>query len=120
MYIYYFEKMEVWKDAMQLIKFVYRITRHFPEEERFGITSQIRRSSISVATNISEGNSRSTGKDQASFTTIAYSSLMETLNLMIISLELEYVSFVSYEEFRLEVDKIANKLNALRKSQLSK
>jgi four helix bundle protein len=120
MYTFYFEKLEVWKDSIELIKSIYQLTRQFPEDEKYGITSQIRRSSISVANNISEGNSRTTGKDQANFTTISYSSLMETLNLIIISYQLEYLRNDAYQTLRLEIEKIANKLNALRRSQLAK
>lgn len=120
MYTFYFEKLEVWKDSIEFIKSVYHLTKNFPADEKFGITSQMRRSSISVATNISEGNSRTTGKDQANFTTMSYSSLMETLNLIIISYELEYLKNDSYQTMRLEIEKMANKLNALRKSQLAK
>jgi four helix bundle protein len=120
MYTFYFEKLDVWKDSIELIKSVYQFTKYFPEEEKYGVTSQIRRSSISISTNISEGNSRSTRKDQANFTTMAYSSLMETLNLAIISIELGYLNKGAYLDIRSDIEKIANKLNALRKSQLRK
>jgi four helix bundle protein len=73
MYTFYFEKLEVWRDSIDFIKIIYRITKHFPEEEKFGITSQIRRAGVSISTDISEGNSRSTKRDQANFTNMAYS-----------------------------------------------
>ena len=112
--------MEVWKASIQLIKIVYRITKPFPKEEKQGLIAQIGRSSISISANISERNSSYPGKDHANFTTMAYSSLMETLNLMITSLELNYIGTNCYEKFRFELNKIAKKLTALRKSQLSK
>ena len=117
MYKFYFEKLEVWKDAIQLTKEVYKLSRKFPDDEKFGIISQIRRASVSITTNLAEGSGRSTQKDQANFTTMAYSSLMEVLNLLIVSVELEYLEEEVYLEVRDKIEMIANKLNALRNSQ---
>jgi four helix bundle protein len=64
---YSFEKMEVWQDARHLTKTVYRITKGFPEDEKFGITNQMRRAVISVSSNIVEGSYRSSGKDKKTF-----------------------------------------------------
>ncbi len=69
MYIYAFEKLEVWQLARRFTAEIYRLTRCFPEEERFGLTSQMRRSARSVAANIAEGSTRATGKDQGHFYT---------------------------------------------------
>lgn len=80
MYQYSFEKLEVWKDAKELAKQIYVLTAEYPTEEKFGLTSQLRRASISVASNIAEGSSRSTSKDKAYSTTIAFSSAAEVLN----------------------------------------
>lgn len=52
---YSFEKLNVWKQSLELIKMIYKITKHFPSEEKFGLTSQIRRASISIASNLAEG-----------------------------------------------------------------
>jgi four helix bundle protein len=117
-YQYYFEKLDVWQLARVLIKEIYLITNKFPVDEKFGLTSQIRRASVSVASNLAEGSSRGTKKDQAHFTTMAYSSLMELLNLLIISSDLDLIEEEKYEELRARVQEISNKLNALRKSQL--
>ena len=118
MHIYYFEKLEVWQLSRRLIKKIYSITDKFPTEEKFGIISQIRRSAVSVAANLAEGSSRRTKKDQANFTTMSYSSLMELLNLLIISTDLDYLDSSNYNEVRLNIEEIGNKLNALRNSQL--
>lgn len=118
MYRFYFEKLEVWKDSIEFIKFIYLFTKLFPEEEKFGMTSQIRRASVSISTNISEGSSRSTKKDQANFTNMAYTSLMETMNLIIVAYEIGYIQDKDYERMRAVVEKIANKLNALYRVQL--
>ena len=75
-YTFSFEKLKVWIDSKELIKAIYLITKAFPSEEKFGLTNQLRRASISVASNLAERTSRETHKDKARFTTIAYSSLM--------------------------------------------
>ena len=110
-----FEKLEVWHDARELTKIIYKITKGFPEDERFGITNQMRRSVISVSSNIVEGSYRSTGKDKSNFMTIAYSSLMELLNQTIVSFDLLYINENQYKEIRTQIEKVSNKLSSLTK-----
>ncbi len=86
MYVYSFEKLEVWKESKKLTKIIYQITSHYPENEKFGLTSQLRRASISVCSNLAEGSARITPKDKAHFSTMAYSSLIESLSNKINSL----------------------------------
>ena len=117
-YQFSFEKLNVWKDSKELVKVIYSITKHFPEEEKFGLTSQLRRASISVSSNLAEGTSRKTNKDKAHFTTISFSSAMEVLNQLIISKELDYISENDYILVRQRIEKITNMLNSLRNSQL--
>jgi len=112
---YSFEKLEVWHDARELTKIIYKITKGFPDDERFGITNQMRRSVISVSSNIVEGSYRSSGKDKSNFMTIAYSSLMELLNQCIVSLDLSYINETQYNEIRIQIEKVSNKLNSLSK-----
>ncbi len=118
-YLFSFEKLNVWVDSKELVKLIYTITKNFPDEEKFGLTSQLRRASISIASNLTEGTSRKTNKDKAHFTTIAFSSLMEVLNQIILSKELNFIQETEYQTVRTEIEKISNKLNALRKSQLN-
>jgi len=94
---------------------IYRITKGFPDDEKFGITTQMRRAVISVSSNIVEGSYRSTGKDKSNFITIAYSSLMELLNQTIASLDLKYINEDQYHEIRSQIEKVSNKLSALTK-----
>jgi four helix bundle protein len=114
MHSYSFEKLEVWKEAIQLATKTYKITESFPKEEKFGLTSQMRRCSVSVSSNITEGTARLTKKDKAHFMTIAYGSALELLNQTIISKELEFISEENYKNIRLDVESITNKINALR------
>lgn len=120
MYIFSFEKFEVWQNSRMFILDIYKLTSKFPSNEIFGITSQIKRSSSSIATNIAEGTSRNTNKDKAHFLTISYSSAMETLNHLIISKDLNYVSEVEYIKSREKIEKICNQINNLKKYYLSK
>ena len=117
MHVFGFEKLEVWQDAKCLTLLVYKATKDFPSEEKYGLVSQLRRAVISVSSNIAEESSRMSPKDQAHLYQIAFSSLMEVLSQIIISVDLGYMD--EQDSFRLEISKIANKLNALRNSSLS-
>lgn len=119
-YIYSFENLDVWKIAKDFVIKLYRITNNFPDCEKFGIILQIRRSAVSVASNLAEGNSRTTNKDQAHFTQMAYGSMMEIVCQLIISKELGYLSQNDYDLLRDKAEEITNKLNALKKYQLNK
>lgn len=117
---YSFEKLEVWKESIELVKSIYKISSTFPTEEKFGLISQLRRASVSISSNLSEGTSRNTNKDKAHFTTLSFSSAMEVLNQLIISKELNFVSENDYILVRNKIEKITNMLNALRNAQLNR
>jgi four helix bundle protein len=119
MYVFSFEKLEVWQNSRIFILDIYRLTATFPPNKLFGITSQIKRSSSSIATNIAEGTSRNTSKDKAHFLTISYSSAMETLNHLILSKDLNYISEPEYIQCREKLEKICNQINNLKKYYLS-
>ncbi len=120
MFTYSFEKLEVWIESKKLTKNIYLITKNFPPEEKFGLTSQLRRASISVCSNIAEGSARKTNKDKAHFTIIAFSSAVEVLNQIIIAHELEFIDLTEYKNLRNQIESITNKLNALRNYQINK
>lgn len=119
MYVYSFEKLEVWKESKKLTKIIYQITSRYPENEKFGLTSQLRRASISVCSNLAEGSARITSKDKAHFSTMPYSSLIEVLNQIIISYELDFIDESDYLNFRILIESLSNKINSLRKFQLN-
>ena len=75
-----FEKLEVWKKAIDFADFVYSITKAFPDDERFGLTSQMRRAAVSISSNIAEGASRFSRDDNARFLEIASGSLFEVVS----------------------------------------
>lgn len=120
MYKHSFEKLEVWQDSIDLVEVIYKITKDFPVDERFGLTNQMRRCSVSIASNLAEGTSRITQKDKSHFSTIAFSSTMELLNQVIISKRLNFIDNDGYEKLHIQLLMISNKINALRNSQLKK
>jgi len=120
MYVYSFEKLDVWIEAKNFAKQIYTLTSKFPETEKFGLTVQLRRAGISIASNIAEGSARNSNKDKAHFTTIAFGSAVEVLNQLIISCELGFITEAEYIELRTQVESITNKLNALRNYQFQK
>jgi four helix bundle protein len=118
MYIYSFEKLEVWIESKEFTKIIYKQTVSFPDSERFGLTKQIRRAAVSICSNLAEGSARSTFKDKAHFTTMAFSSAVEVLNHLILSYELEFMPEKNYSNLRIALESITNKLNGLRNYQL--
>jgi len=117
MKVYSFEKLECWQHARRLAVLIYQNTKTFPAEERFGIISQMRRAAISIASNIAEGTSRKTNKDQSHFSTVAYSSTVELLNDLIISNDLKFLPDDKYKEGRNLIEKQTFLIANLRKSQ---
>ena len=82
--------LEVWKEAIRFVKCVYEATSSFPRNERYGITDQMRRSAVSVPSNIAEGAARGTTKEFIRFLYISLGSLSELETQLIVSKELEY------------------------------
>ena len=117
--VYPFEKLRVWQSARTLIKNVYRTTKCFPRSEVYGLTSQTNRAAVSVAANLAEGSSRTSRKDQAHFSQIAYGSLMELACLLIVAVDLEILSPDQEAKLRAEIEAVSRQLNALRTSQIS-
>jgi four helix bundle protein len=120
MYTYSFEKLEVWIEAKELSKLIYSVCEKFPETEKFGLTSQLKRASVSICSNIAEGSARKSYKDKAYFTVIAFSSAVEVLNQIILAKELYFLSEEDYLDLRSKIESITNKLNALRNYQINK
>jgi len=118
--LFSFEKLDVWHEARKFYKIIHKVISELPHHERYVICTQLQRAALSVSANIAEGTSRKTGKDQAHFTSIAFSSLMECLNYTILSNDLNYISIEQYDELRQLIEKISNQLNALRNYQMSK
>jgi four helix bundle protein len=119
MYTYSFEKLEVWIEAKEFTKTIYKLTSSYPDSEKFGLTSQLKRASISICPNIADGSARKSYRDKAHFTTISFGSAVEVLNQLILSFELNLISTEDYQASRTSLESITNKLNALRNYQLN-
>ncbi len=90
-FLYSFEKLIVWQKSINLAKQIYSATSKFPKDEIYGLSSQIRRAVVSISSNIAEGYVKSSSKEQVRFSEIAYGSLMEVLNQIIIAKEIKYI-----------------------------
>ena len=106
--------------ARKLAGEVYKKTQTFPVEEKYSLTSQIRRAAVSVSANIAEGTTRQTARYQAHFTTIAFSSLMELFNHLIIASDLGYMKEEELAEYRKTIQPLSVKLSNLKASQVKR
>jgi four helix bundle protein len=114
-YKYAFEKLDVWSDARQFVKYIYSITKTFPDIERYGLCSQMQRAAVSIASNIAEGSSRLSDKEKIRFFEISYGSLMEVYCQLHLALDLEYIDNKTVEAAKPLIDAIARRLSALKK-----
>lgn len=114
-----FEKLIVWQKSRELSKAIYAPTKLFPTDERFGLTSQMRRCAISIASNSVEGTGRHTYKDKPQFTEIAYGSALKLLNQSILCHDLEFISDKIHLAIRSSLTEITEMLNAMHKTQLN-
>lgn len=108
-----FKKFEVWQLSHQLTLKIYKISKDFPKEEIFGVTSQIRRSFASIGYNISEGSGRNSDKEFANFVNIALGSSNEAENQLILVKDLEYLNQENFEILNNELTVLKKKLVSL-------
>lgn len=108
-----FRKYEIWVLSHEFMLEIYKIITAFPESEKYGITSQIRRASISIPTNIAEGCGRSTDADFNRFIVIALGSAHEVEYLLIASLDLGFINPNVYEDLNRKINLIKQKLYKL-------
>lgn len=110
-----FENLEVWQKSLTLSKVIYEVTKQFPEEEKFGITNQMRRSVISIISNIAEGSMRGSDKDFARFISIAMGSASELKAQAILPRELGFVKENIANDIIEETNSVARMLYGLKK-----
>jgi four helix bundle protein len=111
-----FRQLKVWEKSHQLALAIYKITKEFPKEELYGLTSQIRRASMSIPTNIAEGCGRHTDADFARFLQMAMGSASETEYQLILAHDLDFLSNDSYEQLRNEAEEVKRMLASLLKT----
>ena len=109
-----FKKYEIWQISHSFTLEIYRITKSFPKEELYGLTSQIRRSAASTPTNISEGCGRSSDKEFNQFLNFALGSANETEYSLILSRDLGYISIEIAEDYLQKINTIKSKIYKLK------
>ena len=109
-----FENLEAWKQARVYASSVYRLTKTFPREEVFGLTSQIRRAAVSVSSNSAEGASRHSRADYAHFVEIAAGSLFETVSLALIAQDQGYLAPAKLQALYAEAETLSRLVSGLR------
>jgi four helix bundle protein len=112
----HFNKLQVWQRSHKMVLALYRATRSFPSDERFGLISQLRRAALSVPTNIAEGSRKAAPKDYARFLNIAEGSLGETEYLVLLSRDLDYLPSEPATSLLAEIKDLASMLHSLRKT----
>ena len=115
-----FEKLEVWKEAVEFADLVYDLTKSFPDHERFGLTNQMRRAAVSVSSNVAEGSSRSSRTDFARFIEIAAGSLFEVVSQAAIAKRQGFTNDASHKRLIMTAEKQIKMLSGLRKSLLKR
>ncbi len=116
MHQFSFERLTAWQLSRKFVKKIYQLTSVFPEEEKYGLISQLRRASISISSNLAEGSSRLSSNDQIRFYQYSYSSLMEVINQLIISSDMSFVSTEQLDELREDGHELSKVINGLVKS----
>ncbi len=111
-----FEKLEVWQLARRFNRRIYAVVKNFPECEHHALSSQLRRASVSVVSNIAEGAGRNSDADFARFLEIAYGSLMEVVSQLFIASDEAYLEGASFDSLLVEADLLAAKLVSLSKT----
>lgn len=104
MMTYKFEDVVAWQKAHAFVVSVYRITRGFPEDERFGLTSQFRRAAVSIEANIAEGYKKLSKADKLRFFNISQGSIEECRTYILLARDLEYVTRAQYEELYVKLE----------------
>ena len=111
-----YKELKVWQKSYQLCLAVYKVTKKFPQDEKYGMISQMRRAALSIPSNIAEGYGRKTTLDYIRFLYIAYGSTCELETQLLLSSDLGYLKKENISEFQNSIGEIERMLKALIKS----
>jgi len=111
-----FKDLLVWQKSYQLCLSIYKITKAYPKEEKFGLTSQMRRSSVSIPSNIAEGYGRKTTQEYVYSCYVAYGSLCELETQLLLSTDLGYMTRLNFGNIEENLREVERMLKALIKS----
>lgn len=115
-----YKKLQIWQEAIELVLDIYKITKSFPDEEKYNLSQQLKRASISVASNIAEGSGRNSAKEFIQFLSIANGSCLEVETQLIISQKLNYITEDKLQEADERLQKIQKMLFNFRENLKSK
>lgn len=108
-----YQELFVWKKAITFSISIYGITKKFPDDEKFGLISQMRRAAVSIPSNIAEGSKRGTVKDYAAFLRIAHGSGAELETQLIIGKELDYIDEATFTSLKSDLNEIMKMLGSI-------
>ena len=111
-----FEKLEIWKLAIEMGNDVHFLTRGFPKEEIFSLTSQMKRAADSISLNIAEGSTGQSNPEQLRFLGYALRSALEVVNCLYLAIKRNFISKEIFEEYYLRLETLVAKITAFRKS----
>ncbi len=114
-----FTDLRVWQSAHEVVLNIYKITKQFPKDEMFGLSSQMRRAAVSMTSNIAEGFSRYSYKEKAQFYYIAHGSMTELQNQLIIARDVSYIDNDEYNNLFEKLVSVHKLLNAFIKKTKS-
>lgn len=109
-----FKNLEIWKRSRYFCSKIYAVTSNFPDNEKFGITNQLRRASVSIPSNIAEGSSRASNKEFSRFLEIAIGSAYEIETQLLISSDLNFLEFETLETLLNELEEIIKMISKFR------
>jgi len=115
---YSYKNLEVYKESKALVMMVYGVLKQFPKEEQYALCNQLRRAVISVPSNIAEGSSRSSAKEQVHFLEIAYGSLREVECQLDLAHDLGYMSDVELLNIETQIERVSAMVSGLRNRHL--
>ena len=107
-----FQNILAWQKAHEFTRLVYEITKDFPEDEKFGLTSQFRRAAVSIGANIAEGYKKLSKADKLRFLNIAEGSMAECMNYIILSKDLNIINDIQYDRLKDAIDTAGKLLTA--------
>ena len=105
--------LRVWQQSIEMVTFIYKMTKAFPKDEIYGLVSQMHRAAVSVPSNIAEGYARGTDKEKLHFLRISSGSMSEIETQLILSLNLGYIGQETYNELSEQITSVWKQLNAL-------
>jgi len=108
-----YKDLKVWQKSRELVKIIYSVTTKFPKEETYGLTLQIRKASVSIASNIAEGSGHSSNKEFCRYLEIAYSSSCELDTQLLLSSDLTYINETELEDMSHRIMEIQKMLHGL-------